>query len=657
MSRGVSWFLLPTALFGFLALCMLLFIPMLLESSTFRPQLERWASHIIGRSVWIQGPVEFSLVPKIRVVLSGLHIQASQRSVQKDFLSVDSVEMEAPWGHILRTGFKPLFLSVHGLHMVLERDPENGFGPQETQTKGKKHRGSDSPEQGKTPSFGLGVPLLGLLPGMGLKISDADLLWLDSPNQRQGTIAGMSLSIGEPSLDGSQPVKAQGNVQGHPFLLEGSMQARKEEGTREKFLLIELGLQAGGRLKGSLKGRISSLERGPEAHLQVLVEPFSLQQLLTALGGDPKGTLLESWNRVSFHGDVVLSQSFFEVAQAEFRADDFLVRLSMAVGKSSQPGLVLNLETEELDLNSFFQPQAAPKAKEENSKTEGRKPKEHSKASAWPKFPDVPLLPLGGSASIHRVLLNSQALEDLQVSYRFWEGFLELEEIRAKLEGGELWGSGSVILNHPQPYVHFELNTREVQLGPVLKRLAGTLFLEGRMESRWDLQGPWEGDLDRAALSWKGQAEIRLKDGSINGVDLAKVSRSFGLAGKKEEQKKLRTRTPFSSLEAHLSLEDGSLKVSKASMQNKDLRILAAGRAQLSERSLDFRLEPELGSQDDEQKGATLVVPIWVNGTFSHPKFHPDLAGIRKKGEGKLQLSLPSAKDLKEVLRNLLKER
>jgi len=655
MSKGLSWFILLAALFGFLALCVLLFIPMLLEGSIFRPELERWISRGMGRSVSIQGLVKVSLVPQIRISLSGLRIPASQGFPEKDLMRIDSLQLQAPLSHILRNGLKPRFIWLQGFHLVMERDREKGFGWPETPRKGKNRDGSDDPQMERPARLRLPAPLLGLLSEVAIQISEAELICVDLSNQRQARITDMSLSIeGNPS-DGPQWIRAQGNMQGHPFTLQGSLQASPRAGAAGKLLLIELAAQVGGRLEGSLKGQIRSLGPSTEADLQVRVEPFSWQPLLMAVGYDPKGSFMERWQQVSFQGNLILSPGSFQVEQAELRADDSLIKFSMASGKGSRPGLMLNLETEELDLNSLFQASVGSKQRKRNPRAGGLKPNEHTKAPAGPKLQSVALFPLSGSAMIHRVLLKSQTFEDLQVSYRFEEGVLELQEVRVKLEGGELLGRGSVNFHGPKPYVHLDLKTMEVQVGPVLQRLAGTLFLEGRMGSHWDLEGPWEGDLDQAALTWKGQADILLKDGSINGVDLSKVSRSLGLAGDKKEKQK--ARTPFSSLEAHLGLEDGSLKVSKASMQNKDLRILAAGRADLLEKSLDFRLEPELGSREEGQEGAVLVVPLWVDGSFSHPKIHPDLAGIRKKGEGKLHLSIPSTKELKEVFRNFLKGR
>lgn len=644
------------ALCGVLAISILVFIPMLLESSIFRQQLEQWVSRSLGRPVLIEGPVSISVLPAPKLRLSGLHVPAPDGSTVKDLLRIDSLEAQARFGQILHVGLKPSIVAIQGLHLVLEMDREEGdFSSVQSPSKGTRPEGSDIAQPHRTSRLGIGIPFLASLPGTQLGISEADLLWVDQHNQRLAHMRNVSLQLTEPSSDGSQSIKAQGDLQGHGFSMEGSLKTRKEKGSADKIMLLELVCQVGGRLRGSLRGRVQTVEHSPEAHLQVNVEPFPLQPVLLAMGMGSAGGLLKSWNQVSFRGDLLFSKGSFQVQQGELRADELLIRLSMAWAKETYPFLELNLETEELELNIS---QSRPSASKEKSTTSARGHREHSKARAPSLSQAMFFFPLKGSAKIHRVLLRSQPMEELQASYKFSDGVLELEEIRARLEGGELWGSGFVELDDSQPpYMRLDLSTRSVQVGPLLKRLGNTSFLEGEVSGSWYLEGPWEGDLDRAALNWRGEAELLITEGSINGVDLARISRSLGLGGSKEQKHGTPPRTPFSRLETHLGLADGLLKVSKASMQNQDLKVMAAGQANLWERSLDFRLEPELGSQKEGQQGASLVVPFWVDGGFSHPKFHPDLAGIRKKGEGKLHLSLPSGKDLKETLRNLLKAR
>jgi AsmA protein len=71
------------------------------------------------------------------------------------------------------------------------------------------------------------------------------------------------------------------------------------------------------------------------------------------------------------------------------------------------------------------------------------------------------------------------------------------------------------------------------------------------------------------------------------------------------------------------------------SLKSPLIRLVAAGSANLVNETLDFRVEPKVvgtikGQGDTEQRSG-LMVPVIVSGTFSKPKFAPDLAGMAKQ--------------------------
>ena len=73
----------------------------------------------------------------------------------------------------------------------------------------------------------------------------------------------------------------------------------------------------------------------------------------------------------------------------------------------------------------------------------------------------------------------------------------------------------------------------------------------------------------------------------------------------------------------------------QTSLKSPLIRVLAAGNANLVTEALDFRVEPKvvgtIKGQGDASDRSGLMVPVIVSGTFSDPKFAPDLAGVAKK--------------------------
>jgi AsmA protein len=66
---------------------------------------------------------------------------------------------------------------------------------------------------------------------------------------------------------------------------------------------------------------------------------------------------------------------------------------------------------------------------------------------------------------------------------------------------------------------------------------------------------------------------------------------------------------------------------------------------------LDFRVEPKfvgtIKGQGDTQKRGGVTVPVLVTGTFSSPKFRPDLEGMLK---GTIEKGISEPSELKKLL-------
>jgi AsmA protein len=132
-----------------------------------------------------------------------------------------------------------------------------------------------------------------------------------------------------------------------------------------------------------------------------------------------------------------------------------------------------------------------------------------------------------------------------------------------------------------------------------------------------------------------GSGQIRFTDGAIIGIDLAGMIRNVKSAFGLEQKPAQRPRTDFAELNAPFSIKQGNVHTPQTSLKSPLIRVIAAGDAHLVKETLDFRVEPKVvgtikGQGDTEQRSG-LMVPVLVTGTFSNPRFAPDLAGMAKK--------------------------
>ena len=133
-----------------------------------------------------------------------------------------------------------------------------------------------------------------------------------------------------------------------------------------------------------------------------------------------------------------------------------------------------------------------------------------------------------------------------------------------------------------------------------------------------------------------GKGEFVVNDGAIVGVDLAGMVRNVeGAFGLKVEEGQ-RPRTDFAELDAPFTLTNGVFETSNTTLKNPFIRLAAKGTANLVDETLNFRVKPKLVATLEGQGGkmsqSGLAVPVLVTGTFSSPKFRPDLESIIEKG-------------------------
>jgi AsmA protein len=195
-----------------------------------------------------------------------------------------------------------------------------------------------------------------------------------------------------------------------------------------------------------------------------------------------------------------------------------------------------------------------------------------------------------------------------------------------------------------------QLDAQGIQVSPLLKDLLEKDFLEGTVQSTVVINLAGD-DPEKIKSTLNGKGNFLFKDGAIVGIDLAgmvrNVKATFGLAEKGGE----RPRTDFSELHAPFTITNGVVNTPGTSLMSPLVRVLAAGDADLVDETLDFRVEPKfvgtLKGQGDTVQRSGLMVPVLVTGTFSSPKFRPDLKGMLKRG---LEEGLPQPSELKKIL-------
>lgn len=208
------------------------------------------------------------------------------------------------------------------------------------------------------------------------------------------------------------------------------------------------------------------------------------------------------------------------------------------------------------------------------------------------------------------------------------------------LYGGEGLGRVVADASGAVPSLQLQFDLINLDALPFLTDLAGFGRIEGRAALAVDVTTAGGSQRDMAA-AMNGQASVRFSNGSIRGINLARMMRSLSIETLVGWQASPQQSTDFSELSASFSIADGIARNADLSLIGPLVRVSGAGTVDLPQQTLDFRVDPKLVASLQGQ-GATgeeagFGVPIRVTGPWARPNIYPDVAGILQNPEAAYQ--------------------
>ena len=300
--------------------------------------------------------------------------------------------------------------------------------------------------------------------------------------------------------------------------------------------------------------------------------------------------------------------------------------------------------------NSIWPSRYLPPPSEEKT---GEKKAEKKPSTAERKKTDyTPLrkLILDGKIRVGNLKAHGAKVQDIYLKVSAKNGLINLDPLTLKLYQGNVSSKGALDVRRDVPKSNMALQAKGIQVSPLLKDVLKKDFLEGTVKADMNIAMAGD-DPEEIKKTLNGKGDFLFNDGAVVGIDLAGMVRNakaaFGLAERGGEK----PRTDFSELHSPFTITKGVVDTQKTRLTSPLLRVLAAGKANLVRESLDFRVEPKFvgttkGQGDTQQRGG-VTVPVLVTGTFSSPKFRPDLEGMLK---GTLEKGISDPSELKKML-------
>lgn len=333
------------------------------------------------------------------------------------------------------------------------------------------------------------------------------------------------------------------------------------------------------------------------------------------------------------------------------RLDDSHILLKLAATRLQPLALTFDVDIDQLNLDRYRPPAATGDA---------TRP-----AAGNPDDTPVDLSALrginaSGSVRIGALQLAGVKMTKMTLNVKASNGKLEVSPYSAALYQGA--ASGALMLNADGNRIALKQTLSDIDVHPLIRDAAGKDLLEGRGTVMLDVatSGTTVGALKRAL---DGNASLKLRDGAIRGINLAKSLREAKAklgGGTTVQQASATEKTDFSALSASFRIDDGIARNSDLTASSPFLRLAGAGTINLPEASVDYLARVTLaatskgqdGRAADELRGVT--VPVRLYGPFAGLDYKIEFADL-VKGAARTAVQQQSQK-LQEKARDKVQE-
>lgn len=235
----------------------------------------------------------------------------------------------------------------------------------------------------------------------------------------------------------------------------------------------------------------------------------------------------------------------------------------------------------------------------------------------------------GGVLRFARLTLGTIPLREVELKAEVKQGGLDLGLAKASVFEGAARGRYVLVPEPDRSGRHqLSLSLSGVRVVSALSDLAGARGIDGTGALRADLQA--KGDTQEALRrSLTGTAELSVKDGQINGLDLAGTMGMLPkIIGGAPQVGALATR--LDALSASFSIADGRAVTNDLDVKTSLVGASGIGSVDLFARTLDIHLKPTLGAARPGGNRGRIDVPIRIVGPWGNPSVSADMSGLTK---------------------------
>ena len=625
MKKTIKWLMIIVGSLAVLIILTLIIVPFFFDIQKYKPRIEQEMTKAIGRPFTIGGDLKLSFFPWAGLAFSDLHLGNPDGFTEKDLVSIKSFDVKVKFLPLLSKDIQVKRFVIVGPRIVLEKTKDaranwQGLGKKEsTGVLAEKERKAQEGSQG----------VMGNLPIKGLTVAEfaireGELLYIDRASDTRKEVKDLNIEINDVSLEEPFKLLISAIADGKPVSIEGEVGPLGKE-LGKGTMTVDLAIKAMNILSMKIEGSVTDVVSKPQYDLNLKVENFSPKDLMKGLLTDfnLKTKDPSVLTAMSGHMKIKGTTDNIEISDGTIELDQSKMTFSAIAKDLTKPDLTFKMNLDKLDADRYLPPVEEKKAE--------KKPEEQTKTNYGPLRKMI----LDGMINIGELTIKGTQIKDIQAKLRGQNGIFNLDPFSLHAYEGNVAAVASLDFKGDVPVTKAKMEVKGVQVRKLISDFMKKDILEGKTNASINIS--MSGD--NAALikkSLDGNGEVQLRDGAIVGIDLSgminNLKTAFGMAQSGEKK----DRTDFSEFIIPFEINDGVVMTQKTSLVSPVLRVSANGNADLTKETLDFRVEPTfvatLKGQGDTQERSGVTVPVLVTGTFTEPKFSPDLSGMLKKG-------------------------
>ncbi|MEX2124394.1 MAG: AsmA family protein [Woeseia sp.] len=369
----------------------------------------------------------------------------------------------------------------------------------------------------------------------------------------------------------------------------------------------------------------------PEPQASIRVEPFSLKDLMGALGVEPPLTAdPAALTRVSFTADAAVGETAVALRSMSLTLDDTTLTGALSYPMTEDGLIEFDLSADSINVDAYMAPGEA--AADDTAETS-------------PDDIEIPVdmirsLQARGKVTLDRATLSGMVFENLELGVNSRNGNLRLYPVAAELFEGTYNGDVRINAAGDTPSVSVNEKIAGVSLTPLARSMFDQENLSGTIDGSFVLSGSGN-NLAQIRSDLDGNMTFQLADGAWEGTDVWHQLRSARALFKKEPPPERRNppRTEFSSVIATGTVTDGIFRNDDLLAELPFLQLTGSGTVDLVKAGIDYSMQARVLERPEFVDGASnaeledfteAVIPVKVTGALSSPSIRPDINGMLK---------------------------